>query len=90
MDRYLSILARSAPRCRVFHLCGPIAAFTPTPHIRDEQRAPERVRMEEFLPMTRRDDKDDQPELISLARASRRAGLSVQTAVKLPPEEWPQ
>jgi len=45
--------------------------------------------MEEFLPMARRDDKDDQPELISLARACRRAGLSVQTVVKLPPEEWP-
>ena len=45
--------------------------------------------MEEFLPMARRDDKDDQPELISLARACRRAGLSVQTVVKLSPEEWP-
>jgi hypothetical protein len=32
---------------------------------------------------------DEQPELISLARACRRAGISVQTAVKLPPEEWP-
>jgi hypothetical protein len=38
--------------------------------------------------MARRDEKDDQPELISLARACRRAGLSVQTAVKLPPEEF--
>ena len=38
--------------------------------------------------MARRIGRDDQPELISLARACRRAGLSVQTAVKLPPEEF--
>ena len=31
----------------------------------------------------------DEPELISLARACGRAGLSVQTAVRLPPGEFP-
>jgi hypothetical protein len=39
--------------------------------------------------MARRDDMDEQPELISLARACRRAGISVQTATRLPREEWP-
>ena len=31
----------------------------------------------------------DEPELISLARACRRAGLSVQTVIRLPPGEFP-
>ena len=33
--------------------------------------------------------KREEPALISLAAACRRAGFSVQTAVKLPPEEFP-
>jgi hypothetical protein len=39
--------------------------------------------------MSNRNRKHDEPELISLAQACRRAGISVQTATRLPREEWP-
>ena len=39
--------------------------------------------------MARTTREREQPELISLAHACRRAGFSVQTAIKLPPEEFP-
>jgi hypothetical protein len=33
-------------------------------------------------------DPQDEPELMSLAKACRRAGLSVQTASRLPPDQF--